>query len=128
MEELLLENDFGFCLGYFVQDIEQFDYNYGISDYTVIKNVFDVLKSQNIKKFIFVEELFIEPEFRNNGYGKELFINFLEQFDDENSPVLLFAGSVETPPEMDIVSFYEFFGFEVLLDSSSSPLMIKNHF
>jgi GNAT superfamily N-acetyltransferase len=128
MEELLSVNDFGFCLGYKVKNLSLYDYNFGITDAEIINETIATLKNQKITEFIFIEELFIEPEYRNYGYGKELFINFLEQYKEKDIPILLFAGSSETPESMDIVSFYEFFGFDVLIKYDISPLMNKDYF
>lgn len=98
-----------------------------------IKNLFS-LDSENplidvvnleIERFIYLEEVFIYPEFRRQGFAGILVKQFLEDVEEEEFPIILIAGSDQTPKTMDIVNFYENFGFEILFDHNERYVMIR---
>lgn len=74
-------------------------------------------------EFIFLDDLFIEKEFRRQGLATELLISFLEKNNEQT--IYLISGSQDTPKKMDITSWYEDLGFEVLEDSLLFPIMVK---
>lgn len=70
----------------------------------------------------YISDLFIIAEFRKRGLAAEIMDNFLKAAE---GLVFLIAGSLETPPNFEIVTFYENFGFEIISEDFDFPLMMK---
>ena len=85
----------------------------------------EVISGLNYENFIYLEEIFIYPEFRRQGHALRLMNIFLDQMEDEDCPVILIAGGDFTPKEMDIIKFYEDFGFDILMEFEGKPIMIR---
>ena len=85
----------------------------------------DKIVEMNFDEFIYLEEIFIYPEFRRQGFALKMMTDFLEKMEDEDLPILLIAGGDYTPKDMDIIKFYEDFGFDILMDIEDKPLMIR---
>lgn len=72
----------------------------------------------------YIQDLFIIPEFRRRGLASELIEKFL---DKHQGTIFLIAGSLETPKNFEIVTFYENFGFELVSEDFEYPLMVRKN-
>jgi GNAT superfamily N-acetyltransferase len=75
------------------------------------------------QKVAIFKSLYVEENFRNQGIGNELVSNFIEEASSKGADVIyLIADEYETN-EIDLIKWYESFGFEKLLYTVSGPLM-----
>lgn len=120
--EYEIEHDEGYIHAYVIENNEE-----GISSLfgKGSENPLINLLNLDINTFIYLEEIYIYTEFRRQGYATEFLKNFLLLVEDEDIPIILLAGSDQTPKSMDIVYFYEDFGFEILFDDGERKVMIR---
>lgn len=76
---------------------------------------------QDRQSFVYVADLYVIPELRARGLGRELWEKFLKE---QSLTIILAAGSFDTPMGLDLVSFYEEYDFYIL-EPCEYPLMIK---
>lgn len=84
-----------------------YDYIYDQDIIDCISKKYDVLR--------LITELYINKEYRNNGFGSELLKCFIDNF--SNKSTILFACNLDNCI-CDLYKFYEKFGFKEINDSN----------
>ena len=118
-----VEDDFGYIKAYIISNTADSVSNH--LPFNKMDDIVYVINSIEDQSFIYLEEIFIYQEFRRQGHASRMMIDFLSNMEDEEIPIILIAGADFTPKEMDIVGFYEDFGFDVLGDEKGKIVMIR---
>jgi ribosomal protein S18 acetylase RimI-like enzyme len=122
MKDYELEFDEGYIKAYVVNNTEK---NIKELFSTESDNLLEGMINMSINNFLYIEEIYIYSEFRRQGFATRLFSDFVSSIEDEELPIVLIAGSDHTPNTMDIVKFYENFGFDILFDDQERMVMIR---
>lgn len=69
---------------------------------------------ENLKSILFIESLFVENNFRNNGHGSKL-IQYIKKLSlDKKIDAIFLIADLSITPTKNLISFYENHSFKLL--------------
>ena len=110
----------GSIFGFVTEDIDRLEQFLFLNNY----DDFNVA-NYNGKRFGIIVDIHVEPEERNEGYGRSLIEQLLYIFQNEHNTDCVFLvcdGIADN--DFNLLKWYESFGFEVISDKFDCPLML----
>ena len=75
----------------------------------------------------FLKNMYVEDEFKNQGYGAELVGLFIDESSGLNANAIILESDEAESNNFDLTLWYESFGFEKLKSQDANPIMIRRH-
>ena len=72
----------------------------------------------------FLKNMYVEYDFRNQGYGNQLVDDFINESSDLEAKAIILESDEGEDNDFALTSWYESFGFEKLESKDTYPIMI----
>ena len=124
IKEVNVDEDYGSIEGYVVSTTEEqlenwLKYRHNIENNDILENI-----RSEYSIIAMINNLNVNEDYRNQGYGNNLLGEFIDKCSDLNAEAIILISDTNEENSFDLTQWYERNGFNILLHSSSGPLMI----
>ena len=121
--DLSIFEDFGSCEG-FVYDLSDKNWREYLGSEFNAPMIIPRIAEEPIEKIGILKALYVEEERRGHGHGKRLLEQMQQAFDNEGVDTYILVADKEEDNEIDLVEWYQQYGFETVRDKKYCAVMI----
>lgn len=115
-------NDGGSLEGYVVPSDKQQLENY-LSGQGASKELINRIRNE-FKTIAILRNMYVDEEERGRGYGNDLVNNAIDDAANARADAIVLVADSAEQNAMNLVTWYENFGFEVIGDAAGDPVML----
>jgi predicted GNAT family N-acyltransferase len=115
-------NDGGSLEGYVVPSDKPQLENY-LSGQGASKELIDRIRNE-FKTIAILRNMYVDEEERGKGYGNDLVNNAIDDAANARADAIVLVADSAEQNAMNLVTWYENFGFEVIGDAAGDPVML----